>query len=114
AKRPNPRNRVQVQPQPGEDSFVALVEMLGTTESTPSRTAARSEYGQLIERALGTLPPDYERVVRLYDLEGRSASDVAEQLGRSQGAIYMLRARAHERLASALGSASRFFTDPGR
>ena len=114
AKRPNPKDRVQVRVERGEDSFVALVEMLGTTESTPSRAAAKGESQQLIEHALGTLPPDYERVVRLYDLEGQSAQDVAQQLGRSTGAIYMLRARAHERMAKNLGSASRFFTDPGR
>ncbi|GAB4383204.1 MAG: sigma-70 family RNA polymerase sigma factor [Phycisphaerales bacterium] len=110
AKRPDPRRRVQPQ---GSDSFVALVEMLGCTDSTPSRHAARDESAELIKAALGTLPPDYERVVQLYDLEGLSAAEVAEKLGRSAGAIYMLRARAHERLREALGSSSRFFTDPG-
>ena len=112
AKRPNPKNRVQV--TGGTDSYVGLVEMLGTTEATPSRAAAKDEAASLLEVALGALPPDYERVVRLYDLEGQSAGEVAEQLGRSQGAIYMLRARAHDRLKSNLGSESQFFTDPGR
>ncbi len=110
-KRPDPRRRVQ--PRGSTDSFVALVEMLGSTDSTPSRHAARDEASQFLETALGTLPPDYERVVRLYDLEGQSASDVAEQLGRSTGAIYMLRARAHERLKESLGTESQFFTNPG-
>jgi len=113
AKRPNPKRRVQIS-RPAENSFVALVELLGTTESTPSRAAARGESEQIIEQTLSALPPDYERVVRLYDLECRSAQEVAEQLGRSSGAIYMLRARAHERMRSELGNASQFFTDPGR
>lgn len=112
AKRPNPSNRIQVSAK-ASDSATGLVEMLGVSESTPSRVAAKGEAGHFLEAALGTLPPDYERVVRLYDLEGQSAAEVADQLGRSQGAIYMLRARAHERLKEALGSASRFFTDPG-
>lgn len=112
AKRPNPKNRVQ--PKPGtSDSFVALVELLGTGDQTPSRVAAAGEAVQLLESALATLPPDYERVVRLYDLEGLSAQEVASRLGRSSGAIYMLRARAHERLKKALGSQSRFFSDGG-
>ncbi len=110
-KRPDPRRRVQ--PKGSTDSFVALVEMLGSTDSTPSRHAARDEMGQFLEAALGTLPPDYERVVRLYDLEGKTATEVAELLGRSTGAIYMLRARAHERLKESLGSESKFFTNPG-
>ena len=110
AKRPNPKNRVQ--PRPGAaDSFVALVELLGTTEATPSRAAAAHEAVRYLETALGSLPPDYERVVRLYDLEGLAASEVGEQLGRSAGAIYMLRARAHERLRKSLGTQSRFFSD---
>ncbi|USN98304.1 MAG: sigma-70 family RNA polymerase sigma factor [Phycisphaeraceae bacterium] len=112
AKRPNPKRRVQVS-RPNENSFVALVELLGATNSTPSRAAARDESERMIEDVLSGLPPDYERVVRLYDLEGRSAQEVAEQLGRSTGAIYMLRARAHEKMRGALGSASQFFTDPG-
>lgn len=114
AKRPNPKKRVQVSKHAAENSFVALVELLGATESTPSRAAARDESEQIIERVLSALPPDYERVVRLYDLECRSAQEVAEQLGRSPGAIYMLRARAHERMRGELGNASQFFTDPGR
>lgn len=115
AKRPNPMRKVTVaRDRSSQDSFVALVELLGSTESTPSRAAAAGEAQQFIESALATLPPDYERVVRLYDLEGQSASDVAGQLGRSTGAIYMLRARAHERLRRSLGSESKFFTDPGR
>lgn len=114
AKRPNPKRRVQVSRHAAESSFVALVELLGATDSTPSRAAARDESEQMIEQTLSALPPDYERVVRLYDLECRSAQEVAEQLGRSTGAIYMLRARAHERMRSDLGNASQFFTDPGR
>lgn len=112
AKRPDPRRRVH--PRGSSDSYVALVEMLGSTDSTPSRHAARDESTQYLEKALGTLPPDYERVVRLYDLEGHSATEVAELLGRSPGAIYMLRARAHERLKESLGATgSKFFTNPG-
>lgn len=63
-----------------------------------------------LERMLSRLPADYERVIRMYDLEGRGIEEVASELGRSSGAIYMLRARAHERLAGLLGSESRFFS----
>jgi RNA polymerase sigma factor (sigma-70 family) len=110
AKRPNPRRRVQVSGTSTRDSFVALVDLLGTDHATPSRVAATDEAVQFIDAALGKLPPDYERVVRLYDLEGHSAAEVAAQLGRTPGAIYMLRARAHDRLKNQLGSESKFFS----
>jgi len=110
AKRPSPQKRVQVSGTSSRDSFVALVDLLGTDHGTPSRVAAMEEAVQFIEAALSRLPPDYERVVRLYDLEGQSAAEVAGQLGRTPGAIYMLRARAHDRLKNQLGSESKFFS----
>lgn len=110
AKRPNPRHRVHG--PPGEESFVALVEILGVTNSTPSQQVARGEYQAAIDQALNQLPPDYSRVIRMYDLEGRSASEVAAAMGRSAGAIFMLRARAHDRLRDVLGSSSQFFSSP--
>ncbi len=45
----------------------------------------------------------------MYDLEGRSVEDVAGALGRTPGAAYMLRARAHRWLREILGRSSDFF-----
>jgi RNA polymerase sigma-70 factor (ECF subfamily) len=110
AKRPDPRRRVHG--PPGEESFVALVELLGVTNSTPSQHAARGEFKSAIDQALSRMPPDYSRVITLYDLEARPAAEVAAVMGRSSGAIFMLRARAHDRLRELLGSSSRFFSTP--
>lgn len=111
AKRPNPRN--QVHAGSTEESYVALVELLGVTNSTPSRQAGRGELRAILDQVLCELPPDYEQVIRVMDLEGRPAADAAAEIGRSAGAIHMLRARAHERLRSLLGNPSRFFSSPG-
>jgi len=111
AKRPNPRNRVQG--PPGEGSFVALIDLLGVTYSTPSQDVARGEFRGVIDEALGRIPSDYARVIRMYDLEGHTAAEVAAAMGRSPGAMFMLRARAHERLKEELGSGSKFFSTPG-
>ncbi len=109
AKRPDPRKRVHG--PPGEESFVALVEVLGATNSTPSKHAARGEVKTAIDAALAKMPADYSRVITLYDLECRSAQEVAAVMGRSTGAIFMLRARAHDRLREVLGSSSQFFSN---
>ncbi|MFA6044286.1 MAG: RNA polymerase sigma factor [Phycisphaerales bacterium] len=108
-KRPNPRNRVQA--GPGDDSYVALVELLGATVTTPSLVAARCEVKTALDQALEKLPPDYAKAVRMYHLEGRDCKEVAEVLGRSQGAVYMLLARAQDRLKDVLGSSSKFFSN---
>jgi RNA polymerase sigma-70 factor, ECF subfamily len=107
-KRPHPARRVAM-PAGGDSSFM-LLELLGTEASTPSRHATRDEVAEVLETVLAALPPDYATVVRYCDLEGLTASDVAERMGRSAGAVHMLRARAHDRMRELLGSPSRFFS----
>lgn len=105
--------RQRVETRNPEDSVDLLYNLVCSSQSTPSRGAARREAQAALQRAVRTLPADYRRVVELYDLEGRSAEEVAAALGRSPGAVYMLRARAHERLCETLGAASRYFSAPG-
>ncbi len=108
-KRPPAARRME---QPDyQSSCVALLEVLGVTTTTPSQVAAEKEAGSSIDAALKTLPADYSTVVRLSDLEGKTVSEVAAVMGRSAGAIHMLRARAHARLQERLGTPSKFFSD---
>jgi len=109
-KRPDPARRVQA--PPGQDSRTVLLEFLGVTTTTPSRHAAQNDSHRVLDEEISRLPADYGMVVRLMDLEGQSASEAALSMGRSVGAIHMLRARAHNCLRERLGSASQFFTDP--
>lgn len=94
----------------GEEPFVVLCESLATTSSTPSRYAARHEAREAMERAILALPTEYQKLVRMYDIEGRPAAEVAAALHRSIGAMYMLRARAHRHLAAMMGTASQFLS----
>jgi len=108
AKRPSPRKRVES--GPSDESYVALVELMGVTLTTPSIQAAKGEIKTALDAALDRMPPDYARVIRLYDLAGRSIEDVATDMGKSHGAVFMLRARAHDRLKQTLGNESQFFS----
>lgn len=110
AKRPDPRRKVTGAATASRDSMVALVDLLGVSTTTPSIQAAKDEAVSHLERALKMLPRDYETVVRLYDIEGRPMEEVAKQLGRSEGAGYMLRARAHDRLREGMGPPQNFFS----
>jgi RNA polymerase sigma-70 factor (ECF subfamily) len=104
-KRPDPRQRVVP-----EDSVIALAEMVGTTSSTGSRYASRQETQRILESAIERLPTIYQKVVRLCDLAGKSPQEVAAALGRSVGAVKMIRSRAHDRLRELLGSPSGLFS----
>lgn len=102
AKRPNPRHRLRAATH--EDSLAGLFEELEATSSTPSRNLGQREACRMLEAAIAALPETYADVIRMYDLESRPIEEVAGNLGRSPGAIHMLRARAHDRLREHLGS----------
>lgn len=89
----------------------ALLSTLTDGATRPSRHMARAEATEILEAAMCRLPPSYAAVIRLFDLEGHDAAAVATELGRSTGAIYMLRARAHERLRDLLGDPTNFLPD---
>jgi len=91
-------------------SLTALYEVLGATTSTPSRRAAGREAQLALLQAISRLPDLQQQVIRLYDLEGKPVQDVASAMNRSQGAVFMLRARAHDRLREIMGSASDYLS----
>ncbi|HOW74044.1 MAG TPA: RNA polymerase sigma factor [Phycisphaerae bacterium] len=100
----------RIEPKTGDQSYITLIDILTASTSTPSRCVSREENAVYLKRAIGQLPEAYAHVVRLYDLEGRPISDVAATLGRSPGAVFMLRARAHSRLQELMGPASAYFS----
>jgi RNA polymerase sigma-70 factor (ECF subfamily) len=111
AKRPSPGARIRR--RAASDSYDTLIDAIGATRTTPSRVAGKDEAIEHLERAIGMLPPDYAEVVRALDIEQRCVDEIAEAMGRSPGAVYMLRSRAHDALRVALGSASQLFSFEG-
>ena len=107
-KRGGQRRRVQLV---DSDSFDTLYDQLGGTRNTPSGLAAKVEACSALKGAMAQLPEDLRNVVQLYDLEGRSAAEVSRILLRSNGAMFMLRARAHRALRQLMGTASDFLSD---
>ncbi|MCB9852883.1 MAG: sigma-70 family RNA polymerase sigma factor [Phycisphaerales bacterium] len=108
AKRPPPDRRV-VSSETG-DGVAMLYELIEEGGVSPSRQAGMHEIRQVLEDEIDRLPDDYQRVIRRLFLEGKSVSDVAEEMGRTSGAIHLLRIRAVKRLGEMLGSGSRFFS----
>ena len=106
-----PRDRRIVRDSDAE-SYTTLLASLSASGTTPTRHASREEAKAIIDAALDELPPDYGKVIRLYDLEGLPIDEVAKSLDRRRGAVHMLKARAHERLRELLGDPTRFFSHP--
>jgi RNA polymerase sigma-70 factor, ECF subfamily len=103
-KRPPAERRLSGNGSDSDDSRDHLLETLATTSWTASRALRREEAHSLLDAAIRSLPEDYGAVIRAYDLQAMSIEAVASTMGRSPGAIHMLRARAHQRLAEILGS----------
>ena len=70
---------------------------------SPNRIKSADGSSEVRKQAL---PPDYARTIQLYDLEDRSVEEVAAAMGRSAGAVFMLRTRALDRLRVLLGDAA--------
>jgi RNA polymerase sigma-70 factor (ECF subfamily) len=101
-------DRVRLAPESEGDIHLNLLQSLGGTTTTPTQAARREEAKAAVHRALERLDDAYRQVVVLYDLECRTSSEVAQTLGCTEGAMFMRRYRAHEKLRRSLGSLSNF------
>lgn len=108
-KRPPPGRRMHA--GAGDASTQQLlINLADPTGATASSCVATSEGERLLLAAIDDLPADYREVVKMCDIEGRSAREAGAALGRTTGAVHMLRTRAHDRLRELLGSPSRFLS----
>jgi len=101
-------------PQPGDrictDGSKDLLTLVGIVTTTPIKAAERNERTARLDAILETLPEDYGRVLRFYDIQGLPIAEVVARMERSAGAVHMLRARAHDLLRKKMGSESAWFT----
>jgi RNA polymerase sigma-70 factor (ECF subfamily) len=79
-----------------------LADILMRPIPTPSAEAAAGEERSLLRKAMAQLEPDHLRVIELAEFEGLPHKEVAERMGRSEGACRMLLLRARMALALAL------------
>lgn len=100
AKRPESRGRLTSGPE-GETSRTLLAR-LGQEGPSAATSLGEREAIALMMDAIERLPATYAGAVRALDLEERSVAAYAEEIGRSAGAVHMLRARAHARLRDLL------------
>jgi len=93
----------------GTESTEAFFHQQLLTTTTPSRHMAAADIDRTVRDALSRLPPDYASLIRMYELECQPIDVVARALGRSEAAVYMLRARAIDHLRRIVTHESGFF-----
>ena len=72
-------------------------------DGTPSQEFVRRDNELRLVAALETLPPDYQEVIFLRNLQRLPFNEVAEQMGRSRPAVQMLWKRAIDKLREVMG-----------
>jgi len=75
---------------------------LADQRTGPVTAADRNDRLRLLDQALANLSPDHREVVLSMKIEGMSAREVAEKMGRTENAIHLLLGRALRRLADEL------------
>jgi RNA polymerase sigma-70 factor (ECF subfamily) len=80
------------------NSSAALHNLIAAHGNSPSRSAERREMSVVLADALADLSADSREVIVLRSIEERDWDEVAEKMGRSQGAVRLLWARALKRL----------------
>lgn len=101
-KRPNAHRRQTM--AAGGGSARTLLQSIVGEEATGGGEASTREQLGILREAVGRLPASYRQVVEQVDLAERPVADVADEMGRSRGAVHLLRSRAHDRLQELLRS----------
>jgi RNA polymerase sigma-70 factor (ECF subfamily) len=83
-------------------SRAAVIDMLIASMTTASEVFSRNVRYQQLTEALSSLPEDQREALRLRYVDGLPSKQIAEQLGKSDGAIRVMLTRALNRLQSIL------------
>jgi RNA polymerase sigma-70 factor (ECF subfamily) len=75
---------------------------LADRRSGPVTVADRKDRLELLEEALGRLSTPHREVIILARIEGLSAKEIGERMGRTENAVHLLLGRALKRLAQEL------------
>ena len=85
---------VRRQIRPESASGPSPIEQLQASLTSPSEAAMCGEDLLRFQRCFAQLSPDYQHVIRRSRLEGRTHTEIAEELGRKPGAVKVLLHRA--------------------
>ena len=89
--------------QPGDSSMAGGAPEPAAPCATPSQEFLQIDAELRMTAALAELPPDYQEVIVLRNLERLSFNEVAERMDRSRPAVQMLWMRAIRKLQEVMG-----------
>lgn len=90
----------------GDQSRAALIDMLVASMTSASQAFSRNQREHRLAEAMAQLPADQREAIRLRYLEGLPSKQIAEKLGRTDGAVRVMLTRTLNRLLELLGPES--------
>ena len=73
--------------EPSESDGFRIRDMVTDLRPNPEQDCIRNERSRILREALAALGPNARRVLELYELEGRSAKEIADHMGISVSAV---------------------------
>ncbi len=86
-----------------DDDRRGLVDLLSASMTTPSQAMARDQRADRLREALDRLPDEAREAIRLRYLEGLPSKEIAQRLGKTDGATRVLLTRTLNKLQQLLG-----------
>ena len=85
-----------------------------TAEQRPDQIVANVQLREILNEAIGTLPPRYQRVIRLYYDRDQTMKQIGADLGVNESRVSQIHKTALEKMETAMrtsgyGSTSMFF-----
>jgi RNA polymerase sigma-70 factor (TIGR02943 family) len=98
---------VRVDPAPAHDGeafdeSVLWVHQVAAESQSPGRRLELAEFRELLEQAMGKLPPRLAQVFQLYSIEERPNREVCERLNISESNLWVMLHRARKQLRAEL------------
>jgi RNA polymerase sigma-70 factor (ECF subfamily) len=90
-------------PAGGSSSRTPLVDLLVASMTTATQKLVRKDREQRMETALATLPSDQQEALRLRYVDGLPSKEIAERLGKTDGAVRVMLTRSLAKLQALLG-----------
>ncbi len=103
AKKRNAGREVSIDaPAPGNASRRGLVDLLVASMTTASQAMSRDRRAVRLMAALATLPQDQQDAIRMRYVEGLPSKEIAEKLGKTDGAVRVMLTRTLGKLQTLL------------
>lgn len=103
AQKRSATREVGLEASPGDGAGKGLIDLLVASMTTPSQAFSRQQREFHLLQALDSLPPDSREALRLRYIEGLPSKEIAERLGKTDGATRVLLTRALDKLQKLLG-----------